>query len=448
MKIYCSKNLFLILQIKVGLLMLAQAYLYIAISSTIFIFYLVSNLFPKNMQVLVLLLLLNLLLSAASAIAATSTEQDVDSSSAVLRQIDDNSIKTKKEKETEPAYWNFNACSDAKATILVRQTTNSVMRTTDTDAGSEPEIENDATNPIVQQITNSVTQTTNTDDGSEPEIENDAAMNNETPPTLNWSELLKLLMNSIKDIAAKLGIDPSLASDIRKVLELFISEQDTVLQTMYDILDLFAKYLALPTDVVATLKLFPIQETAHLLGALAGQVGTFPTIHPAFIQALKTFEQVLKNFLTSTNPNDGFLKILEMGPLVKIFPVQELYSLTYSCIQQLKNVSRIENTFVAAISVFAKGLDDFFDHLSPPLEASHVARQFNGGIQFLVDTVQSILIVNDNPTLPNLLRMLASKFRGDDSTLSWLQVTFGSWLNGVDNRLLNQITFYLDVIAK
>ena len=75
-----------------------------------------------------------------------------------------------------------------------------------------------------------------------------------------------------------------------------------------------------------------------------------------------------------------------------------------------------------------------------------------GGIQTVASALQEVLLDektanNRVPTVPVLLRKLASKIRGDDSMLAWMKVKVGTFFNAFDKEALDQLTFGLDLVA-
>ena len=81
-----------------------------------------------------------------------------------------------------------------------------------------------------------------------------------------YTNIERLIMNSIEDLAGVLNIQPSTAAQTRKVLRVLISEKDTVLDVAHLILDLFAVQFDLPPAQIESWKTMPFQETMQLLG--------------------------------------------------------------------------------------------------------------------------------------------------------------------------------------
>lgn len=347
--------------------------------------------------------------SSSSAAAASTTDKrknEIIITPATVVDTTSSSTSTAHSEDIKnPNYWTFNACTGGQSNI----------------------------EEISSKGTSSIDTETN------PTRKNDTS-------NLDWAAVLELIMNSIEDLAGVLNIQPSTAAQLRKVLRVLISEKDTVLDVAHLTLDLFAVQFDLPPAQVESWKTMPFQETMQLFGAYVTQLEKFPNVYPAFVERLVDFEQAVEQYVRRTNPNDPLLEILNKISLKK-FPMSELFQFLSKTMQQVQQLSTVDSTYLTTVQALITGLETFSNEMTPPLPPDHPSRQWMSGLKFMIGALEDILEINTNPTLPTVLRKLAAKFRGDESTLAWIKVTVGTWYAGVDRELLNRVTFGLDALA-
>jgi len=353
--------------------------------------------------------------ASSSAAAASTTDKRKNEIITPATVVDDTSSSTStahSDNSKNPNYWTFNACTGGHSNI-------EKISSKSTDA--------------VDTETKELSSITN------PTRKNDTS-------NLDWGAVLELIMNSIEDLAGVLNIQPSTAAQTRKVLRVLISEKDTVLDVAHLILDLFAVQFDLPPAQIESWKTMPFQETMQLLGAYITQLEKFPNVYPAFVERLVDFEQAVEQYVRRTNPNDPLLEILNKISIKK-FPMFELFQFFSKTVQQVQQLPTVDSTYLTTIQALITGLETFSNEMTPPLPPDHPSRQWMSGLKFMIIALEDILEINTNPTFPTVLRKLAAKFRGDESTLSWIKVTVGTWYAGVDRELLNRVTFGLDALA-